>query len=246
LSSDSKDESSCSSLSCSGSDIEDEIEFLEQKTSILKRASDAMKREEAYTAFNARSFAQEGLSLVGSSLWVEARAVLDDLRKEGDLEEWNEVTHSHLSLPVRDFANGFLLNDQGTLQVDDLDLPVPAKRIKIDFSSVAVVAAKDLHKSLGVHWSSKKDDSVLQEVPSSCLSIRQPVLCVPSSRHWMTQAMVSQIPALAADPSSTLSRGIFDVYHDPNLGPLVVSPTHIPFKNSTKLEKALDFTTAAQ
>mmetsp|Transcript_13963 Transcript_13963/g.33508 ORF Transcript_13963/g.33508 Transcript_13963/m.33508 type:complete len:550 (+) Transcript_13963:352-2001(+) len=257
MSSVSKDESSCSSLSgsCTDSDLDDEIEFLEEKKNILKRASEAMKREEAYTAFHARSIvAGESVSRAGSSLWEEARGILDVMRKEGDLDEWKDMPE--VLSPIGNFksCNGnqglLLLDEQGVLRMDDLDLPInPTKRPKIDFSSVGKVTAKDHHLSAGgCRESSRKNGMVLQDssLPASIVEAT-PILPHDSSSlgHWMTQAMVFQIPALAG-PSSNSTNGMLDVYLDPNLGPLVVSPTHVPFQNAIQLAKALEITASAQ
>jgi hypothetical protein len=213
--------------SVSGGDIESEISFLEKKQNILRRASAALKREESYTAFKARSIVKGDVPC-GSKLWSEARSILDVLKKEGKSSFGATPRLVHLSSNKgKRKATSF----RG-LSPNDLFLDFhPPKRPKIDLSMVERVSAEAFENARLGH-------SRMTMPRVGTVGFAEP------SNHWMSQVMLLQIPALASRRKNVSES--FDILFDPSLGPLVLSPENVPFKNSTQLTAALSLTSVAQ
>lgn len=147
----SKDDVSYSSGS--GNDIDDDMDFLRQKQDILKRASQAMQREDAYMALKARAIVN-GEMPYGSSLWSEAKTILEVLRNEKNLEK-NKLVSPYPSTTTsigednvgsKDVYEGNLQSlGQSTTSTDlephEYEFQVPTKRLKIDLSTVSKVSA---------------------------------------------------------------------------------------------------------
>lgn len=118
--------SSCASLSSSTSsscgetsDIECEIEFLQEKQALLKRAVSALKSMEAYDASKARAVLN-GTLPSGSPLWAEAKEVL-------------EILNDNSSGGIRT-----------TAAQTSTDKPPDAKRPRIDVSSVVCLSSNNI------------------------------------------------------------------------------------------------------
>lgn len=239
----------------SDDDLDIEISYLEKKQAILERASAALKRDEAYTALKAHDIINGRLVPYGSSLWSEARAILDVLKEEGMVFE---------SSPF---------SDEGGLKRKETSSPLGSsigflrpptyKRPKIDLSTVELVSAADfggplLGSAQHLQWESDARTSITPVVDTSVTSATATTIdispiSVPSDGHWMAQAMIYQISALAtansgitAPSHSTTTNNSLDVLIDPTLGPSVLSPSHLPFHNAIQLTDALGLTSSAQ
>ena len=120
-----------------------------------------------------------------------------------------------------------------------------AKRPKIDLSNVNQVSAGLFRGDATATRSIVSDLSTIgsQTGPPAVVSPQVNTIAVQSSHsHWMPQAMVHQIPALVSRNASTS----LDVMLDPNVGLMVVSPNHLPFRNGIQLTKALEFASSAR
>ncbi len=114
-----------SSPSCvedSEPDMEIEISFLQEKQSLLKRALDAMKREDAYEASMARNIIDGKLEREKSPLWKEARDIVENLKQSEDTESLGNI-------------------DSRSDYMDDASDFSPLKKQKIDTSSVVCVSS---------------------------------------------------------------------------------------------------------
>lgn len=131
----------------SDDDLDSEISFLEKKQAILERASEALKRDEAYMVLKAHDIVNGKYLLFGSSLWSEARAIIDVLKKEGggllsdspifydDREEEEEDEDDDDDEKKRRFPP--LGSSIAFIE------PPPTKRPKIDLSMVELVSSSD-------------------------------------------------------------------------------------------------------
>jgi hypothetical protein len=110
-------------------DIESEILFLQEKQSLLKRAISAMKREGAYEASRARDTIDGKFEREDSSLWEEARGIMDILnnRDDNDSPVWVEKRHARALVETPDR---------------------PLKKLRIDVSSVACVSSTSLDNDI--------------------------------------------------------------------------------------------------
>lgn len=115
-----------SNFSQESDDIESEINFLQEKQTLLKRAIDAMKREDAYEASRARQTIEGKLERDSSPLWIEAKDVLDVL--EEDEKGPSDGPRIVLS-PVVDLEER------------------PSKKTKIDVSTVSCVTSDSVFES---------------------------------------------------------------------------------------------------
>jgi hypothetical protein len=254
----------------SDDDLDSEISFLEKKQAILERASEALKRDEAFMALKAHDIVNGRYLLFGSSLWSEARTILDVLKKEG----------------------GGLLSESPTFSEEPDDTlsplgssiafiqPPPPKRPKIDLSMVKLISSSDFGGPSSYSGGSAQQNRQGGNDPVACISPRVHTSLVPdptntntiyisSSGHWMAQTMIYQISALATVPdrtatatttttstpppsstntnaSTTRNSSSLDVVVDPTLGPIVLSPSHLPFHNAIQLTTALGLTSSAQ
>ncbi|KAL3924389.1 MAG: hypothetical protein SGILL_001079 [Bacillariaceae sp.] len=219
--------SDSSSVSSGGSeDIDAEIAYLKLKQKILEKASTKLRQENAFIAYNAYGILRGDFSRE-SKLWSEAKCVLDVLKKESNsFSSSDDDSHKRKASSPRPALRNMAAS--------------AAKRPKIDLSNVEKVSAGSLRGSMIPARSTVSDHT------TSTMGVSTPkvsTIAVPSSvSHWIPQAMVHQIPALVsrnADKS-------MDVMLDPNVGLMVVSPNHIPFRNGIQLTKALEFTNSAQ
>ena len=207
--------------STSGDDIENEISFLEKKQSILRKASAALKREEAFTASKARAILN-GEVPCGSKLWSEARTILDVLKKEGK-SFLGGTTHRVYSFSTKEKRKAHDLDSPDHLF---LNQPAP-KRPKIDLSMVERVSSE-----------------MFENICANKMTQRVGIIGMETSNHWMSQVMLLQIPALATRNNHASKS--FSIVLDPSLGPMVISPDKVPFQNGTQLTTALGLTSAAQ
>ena len=101
-------------------DIESEIDFLQEKQNLLKRAISAMKREDMYEASRARELMLGKFERDVSSLWDEAKEIIDNLNQA---------------------ENTSNLSDAEVKEKSDRDVgaPRPGKKQRIDTSSVACI-----------------------------------------------------------------------------------------------------------
>jgi hypothetical protein len=106
-------------------DIEGEISFLQEKQSLLKRAISAMKREDAYEASRARYTIDGKFEREDSSLWEEARGIIDILNNRDGNENPVRVEKRHA---------------RELIKTPDK----PLKKPRIDVSSVACVSSASL------------------------------------------------------------------------------------------------------
>jgi hypothetical protein len=130
------------------------------------------------------------------------------------------------------------------LQAADVTFPA-VKRRKIDISNVKQISAGSLMGNLTTTLCIISDISSIGSISLSLTDALPQLntIAVPSSTsHWMPQALVHQISALAGHNAAAS----LDVMMVPNIGPMVVSPLQRPFRNGIKLTKALEFTNSAQ
>jgi hypothetical protein len=213
---------SSSSSSCGEtSDIESEIEFLQEKQRLLKRAVSAMKSIESYDALNARAVLN-GMHPSGSPLWTETKEVLEILNRDSSEAGGATTSTSRVRIDRS--------RDTKRPRIDRLR---DRKRPRIDISSVVCLS------------SSNFGDVIL---PLLGCDRAIPVMPFACTGPWMAQAMAHSIPSLAKqhDSTSTMSAASWEVVNDPDLGILVLPPSKVPFHNGIQLKDALGFTSVAQ
>jgi hypothetical protein len=165
------DDQGTSSLSSSSSassddeseDIDGEISFLREKQGLLKRAIASMKEEETYDASRARLTANGALPY-GSSIWVEAKEVLDVLNRRDDGKREKETPEETLPDP------------------SPVSLSRDPKRPKIDVSSVLCLSSSEM----GLTTSSVPSCSVKRDVcsmPFHCWMANALVYSLPPLQH---------------------------------------------------------------
>jgi hypothetical protein len=208
-----------SSLSASSDDesedIDGEISFLREKQGLLKRAIAAMKEEETYDASRARLTANGALPY-GSSIWVEAKEVLDVLNRRDDGKREKETPKETLPDP------------------SPVSKPRNPKRPKIDVSSVLCLSSSEM----GFAMPSVTSCSVMRDVCSMPFQCTGPwmakalVHSLPSLKH--------------PHQDSTSSSSTWEIVNDPTMGPLVVPPSKIPSLSRMQLKDAIAFTPVAQ
>jgi hypothetical protein len=214
-------------------DVESEISFLEKKQAILERASEALQRDEAYLALRAHDIVNGKYLLFGSSLWSEARTILDALKTEGGMISSDSPTFEdnddHEEDDDDDVAAVYNKYNKKKRLVSPLGSsiafigPPPTKRPKIDLSMVELVSSSDFgclsSSTSSSFYDVGGDDVVVTSVSrnASVDTYTTPMLIpehyvapgststiqISSSGHWMAQTMIYQISALAAIPAYT-------------------------------------------
>jgi len=150
-------------------DIESEILFLQEKQSLLKRAISAMKREDAYEASRARDTVNGKNERKDSSLWDEAREIVDILNRRDDDESPVRIEKRH--------TREIIENRERSL-----------KKPRIDVSSVTCVSSGTLDGGKEV----KESSAALQRaIPTMPFVVNGPWMgqalagCSPSAaRGW--------------------------------------------------------------
>jgi hypothetical protein len=105
-------------------DIESEIQFLQEKQKLLKRAIAAMKREDAYEASRARKSIEGKQEREASPLWSEAKDILDIL----NLQDGDQC----------------VADDRPLYDAEEHRTERPSKKTKIDVSTVGLVTSESL------------------------------------------------------------------------------------------------------
>jgi len=216
------------------SSIENEIEFLQQKQSLLKRAIDAMRQEDTYEAFRARDVINgKTFERPTSHLWEEAREIVELLNSRDGASS----SSSSSSSSNRDDEN----RNPAHAQVER-----PTKKARmIDVSSV---------QRLSASASTLLEGEVEVETPkasSSSSSFQVPFPTMPLSINgtWMGQALAKTVPSLSErcspTPSTTCTNG-WEMVNDPDLGRLAIPPTVQPYGYGIELKDALGLTQNAQ
>lgn len=218
--SDEQETSSLTSSSSVGSDdesedIDGEISFLREKQGLLKRAIAAMKEEETYDASRARLTASGALPY-GSSIWVEAKEVLDVLNQRDDGKQEKETPEETLPDP------------------SPVSLPREHKRPKIDVSSVLCLSSSEM----GLSTSSITSCSVKRDVCS------MPFQCTGSWMAKALVHSLPSLQQPHQD--STGSSSTWEIVDDPTMGPLVVPPSKIPSLSRIQLKDAIAFNPVSQ
>ena len=150
-------------------DIDSQISFLREKQMLLKRASAAMKQQEAYDAKMARKM-MVGTYSSGAPIWLEAKRVLDDL--EGRNDGKTEIRSSKKARVSSDEDDMLF---KSTISARDPNLP------KIDISTVRHISSADIEDDMiGVMNVVKKAE--VSRVP------------LPNSGPWMAKVLARFLP----------------------------------------------------
>lgn len=218
-------EASSSKLPSDGS-LESEIRFLQEKQTLMKRAIDAMKREEAYEATRAYKTLKGQFEREISPLWAEAKDVMEVLvgRENGENEAMNDSIYT------------FEDTREEPLQES------PLKKTKIDVSNVNFATSSSfINNDIEEPVSHRATPSPIHE--RTIFELEGPWVS-----HVISRTLTASIDNEDGATSSSEKPGKkeWHVLNDPDLGLLVVPPSLLSLRNGIELSDALALTSQAQ